>query len=196
MATPGSRRVEVVDYDPRWIAEFEWARDVIATALPSARSIEHIGSTSVPGLRAKPIVDVLVVVDHLAALDAALEPLADAGFALRPDAFPDRPDHQFLRRMVDDVRTHHLHVLRSGSNEIEDYRAFRELLTNDAEARHRYEALKVELAGLHRHDILAYIDGKHALVEELLVQAQCRAAAADHQAPVQPGISTSMPNTR
>lgn len=195
MATPGSRRVDVVDYDPRWISEFEWARDTIAAAMPTARSIEHIGSTSVPGLRAKPIVDVLAVVDDLDVLDAALEPLADAGFVLRPDAFPDRPDHQFLRRMVDDVRTHHLHVLRSGSTEIEDYRAFRDLLTHDAEARHRYEALKVKLAARHRHDILAYIDGKHALVEELLVEARGR-TAADDQAPSQPGISTSIPNTR
>ena len=128
--------VQVVGPDPTWPEQFRLVREHLLGCLGAAAvSIEHIGSTSVPGLAAKPTIDVLVVVDDTDEVLARSGPLAALGFEYRPDAWPDPRRHLFLRRVVDGRRTHHLHVVPVGSPEIDDYLTLRDYLrTHPAEA--------------------------------------------------------------
>ena len=164
--------VEVVAYDASWPSQFERERELLSQALPTALSIEHIGSTSVPGLSAKPTLDILVV---LPAAKQALQSIADLaaiGYDYRPGSFPEDADHLFFRKVVSRKRTHHLHVLSSFSPKPAEYRLFREFLLGCPEAAARYEAEKLALAEKCRHDRAAYVLAKEQVVEELVRQAR------------------------
>ena len=152
------REIVIADYDPAWPQRFEVERPRIAAALGErALRVEHVGSTSVPGLAAKPIVDVLV---EVAALDdaAGLEP---AGYVLRV-----REDgHLMFRTPELDV---HVHVWPSGSPNIAADLAFRNRLRESAEDRAAYEALKRELATRDWPDMNYYTEAKAPLIREIL----------------------------
>ena len=168
----GERSVRVVPYDPSWPASFEAARDDLARVVPAALSIEHVGSTSVPGLASKPTVDVLLVVDDVAVVLDRVAELADIGFEHRPGSFSPERRHLFFRRMVGSERTHHLHVLPSDSPEPDDYRLFRDYLRANPDAATRYEAAKLDLAERFAQDRRSYVQAKEPIVEDLLVAAR------------------------
>lgn len=175
---PSDRRpdpmVEVVPYDPSWPAQFERERDLLGQILPTALSIEHVGSTSVPGLSAKPTIDILVVMPIAEQVLAVVEELAAIGYDYRPGSFPEEDDHFFFRKVAQGRRTHHLHVLGSSSSAPAEYRLFRELLIGCPDAAARYEAEKLRLAVLYRGDRTAYVLAKQDVVEELLREARTR----------------------
>src|SRR5262245_54400268 len=109
------RQIEIRDYDPDWVIKFETHAAVIRRTLgPTALGVEHIGSTSVPGLAAKPIVDILLVVADSANEDVYLPQLENAGYVLRVRE-PDFHEHRMFRTPAHDV---HIHVLSQGSGEI------------------------------------------------------------------------------
>lgn len=164
--------VRVVPYDPSWSASFETVRGELATVVPEALSIEHVGSTSVPGLASKPTVDVLLVVDELSAVLDRISELAGIGFEYRPGSFAPERRHLFFRRMVGGERTHHLHVLASDSPEPDAYRLFRDYLRANPDAAARYEAAKLDLADRFVYDRASYVRAKEPVVEELLVAAR------------------------
>jgi len=166
------RSVRVVPHDPSWPASFEAARGDLAAVVPEALAIEHVGSTSVPGLASKPTVDVLLVVDDLAVVLGRLAELAAIGFEHRPDSFSPERRHLFFRRMVGGERTHHLHVLASSSPEPDDYRLFRDYLRANPDAAARYEAAKLALADRFARYRASYVQAKEPIVEELLVVAR------------------------
>jgi len=166
------RSVRVVPYDPSWPAWFETARGDITAVVPEALTIEHVGSTSVPGLASKPTVDVLLVVDDLAVILDRLAELAAIGFEHRPGSFAPERQHLFFRRLVGGDRTHHLHVLASDSPEPDDYRLFRDYLRANPDAAARYEAAKLALADRFARDRASYVQAKEPIVEELLVVAR------------------------
>lgn len=154
----------VVDYDPRWPGDFA----VIRAELPAAWTVEHVGSTSVPGLAAKPIIDVDVVVEAHAVADAIneLERLGwvhegDGGIAGR-EAFVSRPD----------LPPHHLYAVVANGSAHRDHIDLRELLRRRPDLAERYGALKIELAPLLASDREAYGRGKAGLIAELLVIAR------------------------
>ncbi len=132
--------------------------------------VEHIGSTSVPGLASKPIIDILAVVRRLSELDAhhdalvalGYEPMGEFGIAGR----------RFFAKGGDVHRTHHMHAYEPGHAEIAAHLDFRDYLRAHPEQARRYAALKAQLAERHRHDIDAYIAGKGPLVRELLDRAR------------------------
>ncbi len=164
--------VRVVPYDPSWSASFEAARSDLAAVVPEALSIEHVGSTSVPGLASKPTVDVLLVVDDLAVILDRIGGLAAIGFGHRPGSFAPERRHLFFRRMIGGERTHHLHVLPSDSLEPDAYRLFRDYLRANPDAAARYGAAKLDLAERFAHDRTSYVQAKEPIVEELLVVAR------------------------
>ena len=149
-------RLEIVDYDPRWPARFETERARIASAIgDTALRIEHIGSTSIPGLAAKPIIDILVVVPKITD-DARFVPaLEAAGYELRVR----EPDHRMFRTPDRDV---HVHLFEQGSQEIIDYFDLRDWLRQDADGRERYAAVKRDLAERPWRDMNDYADGEVA----------------------------------
>ncbi|HVF45217.1 MAG TPA: GrpB family protein, partial [Pyrinomonadaceae bacterium] len=161
--------IKIVDYDPDWPKKFEAHARRITDALgQAALRIEHIGSTSVPGLAAKPIIDILVVVADSADEPAYLPRLEAAGYVLRVRE-PDWNEHRMLRTPERDV---HIHVYSAGCPEIEQNLAFRDRLRRNADDRGRYERTKRELASKDWPDMNAYADAKTQVIEGILVSAQ------------------------
>jgi GrpB-like predicted nucleotidyltransferase (UPF0157 family) len=155
-------RIAIADYDPRWPARFDRERARIREALGAAAiAIEHIGSTAVPGLAAKPIVDVLVVVDDPDD-DAAIVPAMEAvGYELRVR----EPGHRMLRTPARDAN---IHFWSAASGEVERYLDFRDQLRRSADDRLAYERLKRELATLEWEDMNEYAYAKGGLIETIL----------------------------
>jgi GrpB-like predicted nucleotidyltransferase (UPF0157 family) len=160
--------IRIVDYDPAWPQRAAVEIGRIAPALgPLALRVEHIGSTSVPGLAAKPILDFLVVVD---ALDRAyVEPLERLGYQFTP--FADSPHRHFFGRPPERPRTHHVHVVAAGTHEERTHLAFRDHLRTHPEAAREYAAAKRVAATAHPTDIFAYTDAKAAIVERIEAEA-------------------------
>lgn len=132
-----------------------------------ALAIEHIGSTSVLGLAAKPIVDLDVIVEDFSDEAAYLPALLAAGYVLRVRE-PDWHEHRMLRTPELDV---HIHVFSRGCDEVARHVAFRNHLRQHAEARLRYEALKRKLAKEDWSDMNAYARAKGEVVEDILARA-------------------------
>jgi GrpB-like predicted nucleotidyltransferase (UPF0157 family) len=156
--------IEIVPYTEEWPARYEAERRRIAEALgATARRIEHIGSTAVPGLAAKPIVDVMVTVDDANDEMAFRPPLETAGYILRVR----EPDHRMFRTAERDV---HVHVWPSGGDDERRQLLFRDHLRAHEGDRSRYEQVKRSLAGQYR-DMGYYADAKSSVVEEILQRA-------------------------
>ena len=163
------REIIIVDYDPTWPAKFETHRRVIARALGTAAlRIEHIGSTAVPGLGAKPIVDILVVVKDSAGEPTYLPQLEAAGYVLRVRE-PEWNEHRMLRTPAKDV---HVHVYSAGCAEVERNLRFRDHLRTHAQDRQRYEHTKRALAQSDWPDMNAYAAAKTEVIESVLSAAQ------------------------
>jgi len=159
------RRIVIVDYDPAWPARFELERDRVERALgPVALRIEHIGSTAVPGLGAKPIVDVLVAVADPEDDGVLVPPMEEAGYELRVR----EPDHRMFRTPDRDV---HVHFWRESDPEVERHLRFRDRLRASAEDRRAYERLKRTLAEREWADMNHYADAKGELIEAILAGA-------------------------
>jgi GrpB-like predicted nucleotidyltransferase (UPF0157 family) len=137
--------LEMVPYRAEWPHQFAIERDRLANVLGTlAPRIEHNGSTAVPGLAAKPIIDIQISISDLRPIDAYVEPLARLGYVHVPhvdDAFCP-----FFHRPATWPHTHHVHVVEAGGDEERRTLAFRDYLRAHAAVRHAYEALKRDLA--------------------------------------------------
>ena len=164
------RRIVLVRYDPEWAARFERERRRISAALGSrALRIDHIGSTAIVGLVAKPIVDIDVSVADVEDEAAYLPALESAGYRLRVR----EPGHRMLRTPELDV---HVHVCAARSAWERRHLLFREWLRRDVDDRERYAAAKRELALRNWPDMNAYADAKTATIEEIIARAERWAA--------------------
>ncbi len=161
--------VIVADYDPAWPRLFEELRDRVVAALGDlVVAVEHVGSTAVPGLPAKPIVDLDVVIATAADLPAAIERLATLGYVHRGDlGIPGR--EAFSR--PSDTPPHHLYVCARDSTELRRHLLFRDYLRTHPEDARAYGALKRQLATRFRDDREAYTEAKSAFVAEILRRA-------------------------
>ncbi len=164
------RTVEVVAHSDRWSALFSQERAALAEALGStASSIEHIGSTAVQGLVAKPTIDILVVVGDMSELLDRVPAMEALGYQHRPDnTLAGSGEHQFFRRVSGGKRTHHVHVMLAGAPQAEQYRRFRDVLRSDAVLAARYAEVKLRLASQHADDRAAYVQQKSDWVDETL----------------------------
>ncbi len=163
--------VVIRDYDPQWPRQFEEvaARVRAAFAGASLADVEHVGSTAVPGLAAKPIIDLDVVIPSEADLPDAVSRLATLGYVYEGDnGIPGRA--AFL--WPPGTPRHHLYVCASGNPELRRHLAFRDYLRANPEEAHHYGALKRELAQRFREDRRAYSGGKTEFVETVLTKAE------------------------
>lgn len=161
--------VIIESYDPAWPAAFESLRRRLARALGDAASaVEHVGSTSVPGLAAKPIIDIDIVVPSADHMPAVIERLAGLGYEHRGDQ--GIAGREAFRRPEDAV-PHHLYACVAGADELKRHLAFRDRLRSDPGAARAYEALKRKLAVEHRDDREAYNDGKGPWIRALMHDA-------------------------
>jgi GrpB-like predicted nucleotidyltransferase (UPF0157 family) len=159
------RAIVIADYDPAWVDRFESERARILGAIgPAVRRIEHVGSTSVPGLAAKPIVDILVAVDDPDDEAAFVPALEAAGYVLRVR----EPAHRMLRTPELDV---HVHVWRDGCENMSRDLAFRDRLRASAADRAAYERLKRSLARREWDDMNDYAAAKGGLIAEITRRA-------------------------
>jgi GrpB-like predicted nucleotidyltransferase (UPF0157 family) len=161
--------ITVVPYDAAWPARFRIESQLIQIALNDLNpQIEHIGSTSVAGLAAKPIIDILVGVRSLAEFERHYDRLSIYGYEYIPDYERVLPDRRFFKRVVRGVRTHHVHVVEINGLYWKRYLKFRDSLRADAWLAGRYAELKRRLAARFRFDRDAYTNGKSGFVEAVL----------------------------
>lgn len=160
--------VEVVDYDPAWPAKFEAEAGALQVSLAPWLDgpIEHVGSTAVVGLPAKPVIDLMAPVRSLDDSRPAIAVLeGQHGYTYWP--YKDDVMH-WLCKPGEFVRTHHLHLIPVGSELFRERLFFRDTLRTDAEVRRRYAALKRELAAQFPNDREAYTQGKGPFVAEIV----------------------------
>jgi GrpB-like predicted nucleotidyltransferase (UPF0157 family) len=163
------RHIRIVDYRSAWRGKFERHAKVIANAVSDAMlRIEHIGSTSVPGLAAKPIIDILVVVPDSADESTYLRQLEAAGYVLRVRE-PHWNEHRMFRTRRRDV---HVHIYSAGCAEIPRILTFRDRLRTNAEERKRYEQVKRELATKSWPDMNAYALAKTEVIDSIIAAAR------------------------
>jgi GrpB-like predicted nucleotidyltransferase (UPF0157 family) len=165
---PLSGQIELVDYDPAWPGLFEREAERIRTALGErALLVEHTGSTSIPGLAAKPIIDITLAVPDSGDEEAYAPPLEAAGYVLRIRE-PDWHEHRVFKGPDTNVN---LHVFSDGCPEIDRMIRFRDWLrANDAD-RELYERTKRELAAADWKYVQDYADAKTAVVEKIIARA-------------------------
>ena len=165
------QRIEVVPYDPAWPARFEGERRLLEDALGPwlEGGIHHVGSTAVPGLAAKPVIDILAGVRDREESRAAFDSLAALGYCY----FPYRVEemHWFCKPSPA-FRTHHLHLIEPSHPRFAAELAFRDELRASGETAAEYEALKLRLAERHRDDREGYTEGKAAFVEAVVARAR------------------------
>lgn len=158
------RKIVIVEYDPRWPARFESERVRVQQALgASAIRVEHIGSTAVPRLAAKPIIDLLATVEDPDDETASVPALTAVGYELRVR----EPGHRMFRTPERDV---HVHLWGDADPEVTRYLRLRDQLRRCAEDRQAYEQLKRELARREWSDMNHYADAKGPLIEEILAR--------------------------
>lgn len=161
--------IHLADYDPAWPDLFEREEVRIRTLLGDRiRLLEHVGSTSVPGLAAKPIVDMILAVTDSADEPAYVPSLEAGGYVLRIRE-PDWFEHRLFKGPDTDIN---LHVFSSGSPEIERMLAFRDRLRADDDERRLYETVKRELAARDWTYVQHYADAKGQVVEAIIQRAR------------------------
>lgn len=167
-------QVSLVPYDPQWPELFRRERDHLRACLPAELlgRIEHFGSTAVPGLTAKPVVDMLVEVTDLEATQARIVPVLEAqgyDYFWRPTSGMDGPPFYawFIKRTADGARSHHLHMVEAQFPHWESL-LFRDYLIAHPETAQDYLRLKLSLAAAHPNDREAYTDGKTAFIAGIM----------------------------
>ena len=165
----GGPVIRIVDYDPGWPGRFTEIGGALRRALGGvALRIDHIGSTSVPGLAAKPIIDIQVSVERLEPVAPFAEPLGRAGLVFRADN-PERTKRCF-REAPGQPRTH-IHVRRTGSFSEQFALLFRDFLRADQGSVREYESVKRALARRLGHDRHAYTDAKAEIFWKIIQRA-------------------------
>ncbi|MGO9751412.1 MAG: GrpB family protein [Solirubrobacteraceae bacterium] len=159
------RQITIVEYTASWPARFELERARVRDALGDrAIRIEHIGSTAVPGLAAKAIIDILITVQDPEDEAVSVTPLTAAGYELRVR----EPGHRMLRTPGRDV---HIHVWGDDDPEVSRCLRFRDRLRRSAQDRHAYEQVKRELARREWPDMNHYADAKGPVIAKILARA-------------------------
>ena len=157
--------VTLVPYDPHWPSLFDAERELLVRLLPTQfLDIQHFGSTAIPGMLAKPIIDLLAGVESMAVADSLVEPLLNSGYTTSAEFNATLIDRRWFMRWANGRRTHHLHIVVFGGDEWRRRLRFRDMLRTDTELAHRYALLKKELAAQHSIDREAYTRAKSEFV--------------------------------
>lgn len=162
-----TEQVFVVPYDPLWIQSFNQIREELESALGAlAVAIEHVGSTSVAGLSAKPIIDIDIVISDKSMLSETIEALSQIGYIHEGDLGISGRE-AFTYEDKKHLMKHHLYVCPSDSPELRRHLAFRDYLRTHPEAAKEYGRIKEQAAKLFPHDIERYIAYKSAFIERI-----------------------------
>lgn len=165
------RTLRIVDYDPAWRDQYEREREVITGALgDQIVRVEHIGSTSVPELGAKPTIDVLLGIDSLETFDRdGIHRLVAAGYEYVPKFENEMPYRRYFRRWNDTLTDHtvHIHTVEPQHPFWQRHLDFRDYLRAHPDVARQYAALKRTLVQRFAHDSAAYTDGKTTFIQDI-----------------------------
>lgn len=165
-----NRIIEVAPYDPGWIALFAGEAELLRSVFgEEVVAVHHIGSTSIPGMTAKPIIDMLLEVRDIDRVDAFNEAMRRLGYEARGEY--GLPRRRYFPKTVDGKRAVHVHTWQSGDFEIKRHLAFRDFMVAHPLKAEAYGHLKMELVNRYAGDNEAYISGKHNLCVEMESQA-------------------------
>ncbi|MGJ8524728.1 hypothetical protein LMG33818_000436 [Halomonadaceae bacterium LMG 33818] len=157
------RQISLLEYDSNWPKQYRVEAELLASIFsPMLANIHHIGSTSVPGLMAKPVIDILLEVMDILRVDNLNDKMKGAGYKARGE------NGIFGRRYFqkgNGIRTHHLHVFERGHPEIHKHLAFRDYLRKHADIATRYAALKQQIARACHNDSAQYSAAKHDFIQ-------------------------------
>ncbi len=160
-------RIQMVPYNPEWRQEFAWeAAQLTNTLGENVVAVHHIGSTAIPNIYAKPVLDLLLVVRSVEALDDKQSEIEAQGYEARGEY--GIPGRRFYRRdNSQGDRTHQIHAFEVGSPQIARHLAFRDYMIAHPDTAQAYSDLKRTLAAQHPNDIEAYMDGKDDFIQEV-----------------------------
>jgi GrpB-like predicted nucleotidyltransferase (UPF0157 family) len=167
--------IVLTPYSPNWPTQFHAIReDLLAVFAPLAVTIEHIGSTSVPGLAAKPVIDVLLGARSLADIESKIKQLSEIGYSYVPKYEREIPMRRyFVKSSAASLRVH-LHAVELGSRLWQEHLAFRDRLRTDAHLRAQYQTLKLRLAEEFANDKSGYTDAKGPFIQDVLATILAR----------------------
>jgi GrpB-like predicted nucleotidyltransferase (UPF0157 family) len=169
-------QVVIVDYSSEWPALFEVEHKALATVFsPSTVRIEHIGSTSVPGLGAKPIIDILLGTPAIGQIEGRIAQLEHLGYRYFPEFEKDLPDRRYFDRLPQEGVPVHLHAVEVGSAFWREHLAFRDALRGDRVLADRYLELKRRLSRTFGTDRAGYTDAKAPFIREVIHASHRRA---------------------
>lgn len=166
----GTKHVVVLPYDEAWKKDFEEIKAELMAVLDGlVLSVEHVGSTSVPGLAAKPIIDIDVVIEDTDCFEKVKTALETIGYQHEGDlGIPDREAFKYDGK--EHLRKHHLYVCAKDSDELKRHLSFRDYLRTHPEAVKEYGRIKEEGARLYPNDIDSYIEYKAPFIENIYEQ--------------------------
>ncbi len=168
---PMGKGIVIVDHDPRWPRLYEMERLQILQAIGEHLvALEHIGSTAVPRLGAKPTIDIMAGVSNLDDSGRCIQPLETIGYSYVPEYEEFIPDRRYFRKGPHDARSHHLHMVEHGGDFWERHLLFRDHLRAHPEVARRYERLKRELAPQYT-DGNEYADAKTPFIDAVIEEA-------------------------
>ena len=171
LAGRGTQPVEVVAYDADWPRQYAEERDRIAAALgEAALAIEHVGGTAVPGLPAKPVIDLMIGVGDIERAGPAVAGLINLGYEYIPEFESQLPDRRYFRRGAPE--SHHVHMVPVSGDYFAEHLLFRDWLRTHPQAAEEYGQLKRGLAGRFPHDRDAYRAGKVPFITTVVAAAR------------------------
>lgn len=164
--------IVIANYNPQWPLLYQEEKSRIQSAIAQAVvAIEHVGSTAVPGLGAKPIIDIMVAVRSLADAEACIEPLQSIGYEYVPEYEVFIPERRYFRKWVQGERTHQVHMVERTSEFWHRHLLFRDYLRTQSDVAQEYYQLKKELSAKYGSDLGAYTDAKTPFIESVVARA-------------------------
>jgi GrpB-like predicted nucleotidyltransferase (UPF0157 family) len=161
------RKVEVVPHSPDWHSAFEYESMQVMVALGhNVAVVHHIGSTAIPGIHAKPIIDMLVEVREISEIDERSPAMRKLGYEVMSEF--GIPGRRFFHKDDDSgIRTNHIHAFEVGSAQVERHLTFRDYMRVHSEDAQEYSDLKQKLVGQYPNDIEGYMDGKDEFIKKI-----------------------------
>jgi GrpB-like predicted nucleotidyltransferase (UPF0157 family) len=160
-------KVEVVPHNPQWPDAFEAEAKQVAAALgESVVAIHHIGSTAIPNIYAKPVIDLLIEVKDITEVDGRGSAMESLGYEVMGE-YGIAGRRYFRKDNQEGIRTHNIHAFEAGSAEVERHLAFRDYLIAHPRDAERYSELKRALAEEHPQSMERYMDGKDGFIKEI-----------------------------
>jgi GrpB-like predicted nucleotidyltransferase (UPF0157 family) len=170
------RKVEIGEYDPKWAVLYREEKAKIVAAIGHlAVAVEHIGSTAVVGLGAKPIIDIMVGVSRLSDAQLCMQPLESLGYRYQPEHEVTMPERRFFGKGEPPVEQHyHLHIVEKRGEFWRRHLAFRDYLRSHPETSRQYCELKRKLASKYGSDREGYTEAKTQFIESIVAKALCK----------------------